>query len=47
MWRGYITQTFGDIQETYYRDHKEEQKYTGTAWSRMIVKLFFQYFDEI
>ena len=52
-----ITQKFGDIQESVYRqgdakdaiydDGKTKTQLTGTFWARRIVKMFLTYFEQV
>ena len=47
MWRGIISQKFGDIQEATYRRWEMDDKFNGTVWSRMIVTQFVLYFENL
>ena len=37
MWTGFLTQTWGDIQEAYHRREKHDQAYTGQRWTTHLV----------
>ena len=47
IWRGLLTQKFGDIQEATYRLHGFPKEKTGTSWARMIVGRFEIVWEEL
>ena len=47
IWRGILTQSFGDFQERTYRECKFPSSKTGTAWSRLVVGLFLNFFESL
>ena len=47
IWRGLISQKFGDMQETTYRSFGYGHEFSGTAWARKIVGQFLKYFELI
>lgn len=57
IWKGIMTQKFGDIQENVYRsgeakdaiysDNGKKTQLTGTFWARRIVKIFLTYFEHV
>lgn len=38
LWRGFLSQTWGDLQEKFYRRQKCQKEQTGTQWSRRVIK---------
>ena len=43
MWRGFITQQWGDYMEHYYRKGAFEKQYSGTTWAKRLVTYIFTY----
>lgn len=41
LWKGFITQTWGDIQEQHYRQRQMPPQYTGTMWTHRIVTIMY------
>lgn len=37
IWKGYITQQWGDYQENSYQENGEEKQYTGTKWVKILI----------
>ena len=46
MWVGWITTTWGDIQESYLRRNKFSDKLSGTDWAKTVVSLVWRFFLE-
>ena len=38
MWLGFLTQTWGDVQDQFHRREKHEQSFTGTLWATKLIK---------
>ena len=47
IWRGIITQTFGDYQEKTYREKNFQKEYNGFSWARQLVKMFITFFENL
>ena len=45
VWRGVITQKWGDIQEQFYRDNKEKKELTGDRWTKTLITAVFEFFE--
>lgn len=43
LWSGYLTQTWGDIQEPIYREKNSPAHLTGSKWVKIVIKEIFQY----
>ena len=43
IWKGFITQTWGDIQERFYRRNKCKQSCTGAQWTRRLLHAIWKY----
>ena len=41
LWKGYITQTWGDIQEHHYQQTHQPHHYTGTTWTHRVITLLY------
>lgn len=41
IWKGFITQTWGDIQEHHYRQTQMPQHYTGTTWTHRVIAILY------
>ena len=44
MWKGFITQTWGDIQEAFLCQQGTSIKSSGTTWAKNVIKTIWQYF---
>ena len=38
IWKGFLSQTWGDIQERYYRRQKSPKSCTGVQWTRKLLR---------
>lgn len=42
IWNGFLTQTWGDIQESHYRKADMAPQYMGTMWTHRILTLIYK-----
>ena len=47
IWKGIITQQWGDYQEHWYRQRGAEKQYTGTLWTGKLVMEIYRFVTEI
>lgn len=47
LWKGFSSQTWGDIQESYYRRNKSKGHQTGATWAKKLVRELWKFFLEI
>lgn len=47
IWRGILSQRFGDIQENTYRVHQFDHKFNGTTWARTVARIFLTHFENL
>ena len=43
IWQVFLTQTWRDIQEHLYRQHKKPKNYTGSRWVQLVIKEIYRY----
>ena len=43
IWKGFITQQWGDYQEKKYRDMHEDRQYTGTTWAKFLITEIYRH----
>ena len=43
MWKGFITQHWGDYMENHYQKNGFESQYTGTVWARRVLTSVMTY----
>ena len=43
IWKGYITQQWGDYQEKTYRENDKAKQYTGTKWAKILLTEMYKH----
>ena len=46
IWRGFLSQTWGDIQERHYRRSKSKQSSSGAQWTRRLLQSIWRFILE-
>ena len=47
MWQGFLTQTWGDIQEEHYQKTNQEHRYTGGRWVKTVIMAILKHATRI